>query len=54
MLSPAFVQNLSGLLRTQRSPVVMHSAEGQRKRAVVIGGSIGGLFAGLAASAERE
>ena len=25
----------------------MHSAGGQRKRAVVIGGSIGGLFAGL-------
>jgi 2-polyprenyl-6-methoxyphenol hydroxylase-like FAD-dependent oxidoreductase len=25
----------------------MHSAAGQRKRAVVIGGSIGGLFAGL-------
>ena len=32
---------------TQRSSVVMHSAGGQRKRAVVIGGSIGGLFAGL-------
>ena len=31
----------------QRSSVVMHSAGGQRKRAVVIGGSIGGLFAGL-------
>jgi 2-polyprenyl-6-methoxyphenol hydroxylase-like FAD-dependent oxidoreductase len=31
----------------QRSSVVMHSAEGQRKCAIVIGGSIGGLFAGL-------
>jgi hypothetical protein len=34
-------------LAIQRSSVVMHSAGGQRKRAVVIGGSIGGLFAGL-------
>src|SRR4029077_926307 len=32
---------------TQRSLAVMHSAGGQRKRAVVIGGAIGGLFAGL-------
>ena len=34
-------------LAIQRSPVVMRSTGGQRKRAVVIGGSIGGLFAGL-------
>ena len=31
----------------QRRSVVMHSAAGRRKRAIVIGGSIGGLFAGL-------
>ena len=41
-------EKLKGLApATQGSSVVMHSAGGQRKRAVVIGGSIGGLFAGL-------